>query len=67
MNFSFPALFLAGALTFLSPCVLPLVPIYLAMLAGTSAVALREGSRGKGLVASTIAFSLGLELCAKTS
>jgi cytochrome c-type biogenesis protein len=30
------------------------------MLAGTSAVALREGSRGKGLVASTIAFSLGL-------
>jgi Cytochrome c biogenesis protein len=60
MSFSFPALFLAGALTFLSPCVLPLVPIYLAMLAGTSAVALREGSRGKGLVASTIAFSLGL-------
>jgi cytochrome c-type biogenesis protein len=60
MNFTFPALFFAGALTFLSPCVLPLVPIYLAMLAGTSAVALREGSRGKGLVASTIAFSLGL-------
>jgi cytochrome c-type biogenesis protein len=60
MNFTFPALFFAGALTFLSPCVLPLVPIYLAMLAGTSAVALREGSRGKGLFASTIAFSLGL-------
>ena len=60
MNFTFPALFFAGALTFLSPCVLPLVPIYLAMLAGASAVALRDGSRGKGLVASTIAFSLGL-------
>jgi cytochrome c-type biogenesis protein len=60
MNFTFPALFFAGALTFLSPCVLPLVPIYLAMLAGTSAVALREGSRGKGLIACTIAFALGL-------
>jgi len=60
MSFSLPASFLAGLLTFLSPCVLPLVPIYLAMLAGTSAVALREGGRGKGLVAATIAFALGL-------
>jgi cytochrome c-type biogenesis protein len=60
MSFSFPALFLAGVLTFLSPCVLPLVPIYLATLAGSSATALRDGSRGKRLFAATVAFSLGL-------
>jgi cytochrome c-type biogenesis protein len=62
MSFSYPALFAAGLLTFLSPCVLPLVPIYLATLAGTSATALREGSRGKGLFLSTVAFALGLSV-----
>ena len=45
-----------------SPCVLPLVPIYLATLAGSSATALREGSRGKRLFAATLAFSLGLSI-----
>ena len=62
MSFSFPALFLAGVLTFLSPCVLPLVPIYLATLAGSSASALRDGSRGKRLFGATLAFSLGLSV-----
>jgi cytochrome c-type biogenesis protein len=32
---SFPLAFLAGLLSFLSPCVLPLVPIYLGYLTGT--------------------------------
>jgi cytochrome c-type biogenesis protein len=62
MTFTLPALFLAGVLTFLSPCVLPLVPVYLAMLAGTSAAALHEGKSGKRLVLSTVAFALGLSL-----
>src|SRR5664279_3960060 len=62
MSFNLPALFVAGLLTFLSPCVLPLVPIYLATLAGTSATALRAGSRGKGLFLSTLAFALGLSV-----
>jgi cytochrome c-type biogenesis protein len=62
MSYSFPALFLAGILTFLSPCVLPLVPIYLATLAGSSASALRDGLRGKRLFATTAAFSLGLSV-----
>lgn len=34
--FSFPLVFLAGLLSFLSPCVLPLVPIYLSYLSGSS-------------------------------
>ncbi len=62
MTLSVPALFLAGVLTFLSPCVLPLVPIYLAMLAGTSAAAVRDGTGRRGLVWSAVAFSLGLAL-----
>ncbi|MGA9348130.1 MAG: cytochrome c biogenesis protein CcdA [Anaerolineae bacterium] len=33
---SFPLVFLAGLLSFLSPCVLPLVPIYLSYLSGSS-------------------------------
>ena len=31
-----PVAFLAGLLSFLSPCVLPLVPIYLGYLTGTT-------------------------------
>lgn len=35
-NVTVPAVFAAGALSFLSPCVLPLVPPYLCFLAGTT-------------------------------
>ncbi|MFQ5814101.1 MAG: cytochrome c biogenesis CcdA family protein [Anaerolineae bacterium] len=35
-SISIPLVFLAGLLSFLSPCVLPLVPIYLSYLSGTS-------------------------------
>jgi len=38
--------FLAGLVSFLSPCVLPLVPGYLAFIAGTSLDELRGGARG---------------------
>jgi cytochrome c-type biogenesis protein len=63
MSFSIPALFGAGLLTFLSPCVLPLVPIYLATLAGTSAVALRDdGARTRRLLLTSAAFALGITL-----
>ncbi len=56
----------AGALSFLSPCVLPLVPPYLCYMAGVSvdefrgdrAVAARAGARAP-LLASSLAFVLG--------
>ena len=35
-SISFPLIFLAGLLSFLSPCVLPLVPIYISYLSGSS-------------------------------
>lgn len=53
---------LAGLLSFLSPCVLPLVPAYLSIISGTSAGELRSGGcRGRVFIES-IAFSLGFTL-----
>jgi cytochrome c-type biogenesis protein len=59
--FDLPAIFGAGLLTFASPCVLPLVPVYLATLAGASVGELRNGGASRRrLLASTGAFALGL-------
>ncbi len=53
----------AGALSFLSPCVLPLVPPYLCYMAGVSVEEFRDGSpavsRRAPVVAAAIAFVLG--------
>jgi cytochrome c-type biogenesis protein len=66
------AAFVAGLLSFVSPCVLPLIPGYLSFVSGVSldemrgmgtaaAVAPAAGSRRKALIAS-IAFVLGFSL-----
>lgn len=55
MDLSLGAVFLAGVLTFLSPCVLPLVPIYLSILGGGPDA---EPGRLRPLLA-TAAFTLG--------
>ena len=60
MSIDLPAVFAAGLLTFASPCVLPLVPIYLGLLAGTSVAEIRRGGRPGRLVATALAFSGGL-------
>ena len=52
---AFPFAFIAGVISFLSPCVLPLVPGYLSFAAGFSA------SRGKVLLGSVL-FVLGFSL-----
>ncbi len=43
IHVSFPAAMLAGLLSFLSPCVLPLVPPYLCFMAGTTMEELQSG------------------------
>lgn len=43
-DLSLPFVFLQGLLSFLSPCVLPLVPAYLAMLAGNALPDAVEGN-----------------------
>jgi cytochrome c-type biogenesis protein len=55
-----PGVFLAGLVSFLSPCVLPLVPGYISMLSGIGVEQLRQGQQPKsGLFASALAFVLG--------
>jgi len=49
-GFSFPLVFGAGVLSFLSPCVLPLVPPYLTYMSGASFDQLREDGASAGLV-----------------
>ncbi|PYV05724.1 MAG: cytochrome C biogenesis protein [Acidobacteria bacterium] len=62
---SIPIAFLAGVASFLSPCVLPLVPGYISMLSGESMEALKAGG-GALLVArifrNSIAFVAGLSI-----
>ncbi len=58
MNLSLLSIFGAGVLTFASPCVLPLVPVYFAMLAGTRTGA--DASRPGRLLATTLSFAAGL-------
>lgn len=54
------AAFSAGLLSFLSPCVLPLIPSYLGMLAGTSVAELRSSASNRGrILALSLAFSAG--------
>lgn len=54
---SFAGAFLAGLISFLSPCVLPLVPGYISMLSGIGVEQLRQGESPRGsLLASSLAF-----------
>ena len=50
---------LGGVLSFLSPCVLPIVPPYLAYMAGSSMEELSDGDGGRG-VRAAVYFVLGL-------
>src|SRR6267154_2214463 len=50
----------AGLVSFLSPCVLPLVPGYISMLSGVGMEQLRQGQQPRGgLFASALSFVLG--------
>lgn len=56
---SFPLAFLAGVLSFLSPCVLPLVPAYVSFITGLSIDELRHSPRISKTMGNTIAFVAG--------
>lgn len=58
MDLSLVSLFGAGVLTLATPCVLPMVPVYLAMLAGAGVADARRPSRWR-LAGSTALFVLG--------
>lgn len=58
--------FLAGLLSFLSPCVLPLVPGYISLMSGVSIDRLKEGgSQGnarRAVIINSLAFNAGLSV-----
>ena len=65
MDASFGGALLAGILSFLSPCILPMVPFYLCYMAGISMSELRSDQTiapgaQKRLIVSAIAFALGV-------
>jgi cytochrome c-type biogenesis protein len=63
MEVTYLGVFIAGVVSFLSPCVLPLVPGYISMLSGVGVDQLRKGEGARsGLFASALAFVAGLSL-----
>ncbi|RME20099.1 MAG: hypothetical protein D6806_17035 [Deltaproteobacteria bacterium] len=58
MDFGWLGLFTAGLATFLTPCVLPLVPVYLTALLGAD-IRQVEGTRRLQLVTRALFFSIG--------
>jgi len=55
---AFPLAFAAGLVSFVSPCVLPLLPGYLAFLGGSTGRAVGRGGRGRAVLGS-LAFVVG--------
>jgi len=61
MTFSILTIFGAGILTFFTPCVLPLIPVYLAALTGGNITEMGDRSRGALLLRAAV-FSIGFIL-----
>lgn len=59
---TFAVAFLAGVLSFLSPCVLPLVPSYLGFVTGMSLDDLSAGSRRHAAIVHALFFVIGFSL-----
>ena len=55
--------FLAGILSFLSPCVLPLVPGYISLISGVSVDGLKEGVNSRrAVIVNSLAFNAGISI-----
>lgn len=55
--------FAAGILSFLSPCVLPLVPGYISLISGVSIEGLKEGvTNRRAVILNSLAFNAGLSV-----
>ncbi|MCL5289002.1 MAG: cytochrome c biogenesis protein CcdA [Acidobacteria bacterium] len=63
MEVGIVAAFIAGLVSFLSPCVLPLVPGYISMLSGIGVEQLKQGEAPRGgLLISALAFVTGFSV-----
>lgn len=62
MSITLSVAFLAGLASFLSPCVLPLVPVYLAVIGGTSLTDLSQVGTRSRLVVRAVLFVAGFSV-----
>src|SRR2546422_7100991 len=64
MGLTFTTAFIAGMLSFISPCILPLAPGYVAMISGVSVEELRERQAGFHwrVLVNALLFVLGFSL-----
>ena len=58
MDLSLLGILAAGTLTFFTPCVLPLIPMYISALVGTSVLGIKEVNRGQ-MILKSAAFCTG--------
>ncbi len=58
-NFPILASLFAGILTFISPCILPLIPVYITLVTGLSVEQLNEKKHIASILLSSISFILG--------
>jgi cytochrome c-type biogenesis protein len=65
-NITIGIAFIAGVLSFLSPCVLPLVPGYISLMSGVSIDRLKEGGSStnarRAVILNSLAFNAGLSV-----
>ncbi|HBB86953.1 MAG TPA: cytochrome C biogenesis protein, partial [Blastocatellia bacterium] len=65
-NINIGIAFIAGVLSFLSPCVLPLVPGYISLMSGVSIDRLKEGGSSttarRAVILNSLAFNAGLSV-----
>jgi cytochrome c-type biogenesis protein len=57
-----PVAFFVGVLSFFTPCILPLLPGYIAFVSGVSGEELAAGKRRRRVLAGTLLFTLGFAL-----
>jgi len=62
MEFGFGLIFLAGLFSFLSPCVLALIPVYIGLLGGEVSLSKASGTIQFDLLARTLIFAAGFSL-----
>jgi len=58
MDVTLIGIFGAGVFTFLTPCILPLIPMYISSLVGTNVLGIKHISQGQ-LLAKSVSFSVG--------
>jgi cytochrome c-type biogenesis protein len=58
-HISLPIAFLAGALTFVAPCILPILPAYIGYISGLSVQQAQQKKYRRLVLASTLAFTFG--------